>query len=292
MHRPFLLQNAALDILRRVRTRVLLHDVRVLHRHRPVPLVHRQNFSSLALGTSGHHLHQIAVPYSRGCWFFLYFSHGPLPHFRRERDDLGEFLLAQLAGYRPENARANRLIRIVNQNCRVIVEPDVRSVLAALFFAGAYHHRFHNRALLHLRIGRRFFYRGGNNVAQSRGQTGISPDGKNARQLARAGIVGHRQPCSHLYHCVAPLEPSRTCCRTLFLTTPRASNAAALPSTATALAWTMAASKRSPPCRPPSLRQSHRARNTSSRAARPGDKADVAPRGSPSPRWSSASWCW
>src|ERR1700735_5214793 len=49
MHWPFLLQNAALDILRRVRTRVLLHDVRVLDSHRPIPLIHRQYFSGFAL---------------------------------------------------------------------------------------------------------------------------------------------------------------------------------------------------------------------------------------------------
>src|ERR1700723_41669 len=179
MHRAFLFQNATLDILRWIRTRVLLHDVRVLHRHRPVPLIHGQYLSGLALGTPGHYFHQITVTYSRCRWFFLYFSHGPLPHFRSKRDDLGEFLLAQLAGYRPENARTNRLVRIVNQNRRVVIEPDVRSIFAALFFSGAYHHGLPPRPLLPLGVRRRFLPRWGNNVAQSRRKARIAAHRQN-----------------------------------------------------------------------------------------------------------------
>src|ERR1700723_2304659 len=84
-----------------------------------------------------------------------------LPHFRSERDDLGELLVAQLAGYRPEDARSNRLVRIVNQNCRVIVKPDVRSVLASLLFARAHNHTLHYRALLHLAFRQRFNFESG-----------------------------------------------------------------------------------------------------------------------------------
>src|SRR5271155_997779 len=127
-----------------------------------------------------------------------------LPHFRSERDDLGELLVAQFAGYRPEDARSNRLVRIVNQYRRVIVKTDVRPVLAPLLFARAHNHAFHHRTLLHLAFRLRFFHRRRDDVAQSRRQPRISAQRKNAGQLPRAGIIRHRQPCSHLYHDLAP----------------------------------------------------------------------------------------
>src|SRR5271169_1496396 len=96
-----------------------------------------------------------------------------LPHFRSERDDLGELLVAQLAGYWPEHARPNRLVRIVDQHCRVIVETDVGAILAPLFFARAHDHAFHHRTLLHLALRLRFFYRSRDDVAQSSRQPRI-----------------------------------------------------------------------------------------------------------------------
>src|SRR5271156_4531175 len=127
-----------------------------------------------------------------------------LPHFRSERNDLGELLVAQLAGYRPETAGPNRLVRIVNQYRRVIVKTDVRPVLAPLLFARAHDHALHYRALLHLAFRLRFLHRRRDDVAQSRRQSRIPSQRKNAGQLARAGIIRHRQPCSHLYHDLAP----------------------------------------------------------------------------------------
>src|SRR5271163_1068181 len=127
-----------------------------------------------------------------------------LPHFRSERDDLGELLVAQFAGYRPEDACSNRLVRIVNQYRRVIVKTDVRSVFAPLLFARAHNHALHHRALLHLAFRLRFLHRRRDDVAQSRRQPRISSQRKDAGQLPRAGIIRHRQPCSHLYHDLAP----------------------------------------------------------------------------------------
>src|SRR5271156_3602545 len=214
-----------------------------------------------------------------------------LPHFRSERDDLGELLVAQLAGYRPEDARSDRLVRLVNQHRRVVVKTDVRPVLAPLLFARAHDDALHYRALLHLAFRLRFLHCRRDHVAQSRRQSRISAQRKNAGQLARAGIVRHRQPCSHLYHDLAP-------CLTAVLLrhrhnlggfTLRASSVAILPSTASASISKAAASKRSARCRRPSLPQSHRARSISWCGALPGDTAGAAPRASPSPQSSSAS---
>src|SRR5271156_2015186 len=76
MHRPFLLQNSTLDVLRRVRTRVLLHHVRVLDRHGQFPGIHRKHSPGLPLRSPGHDLHHVSVADAECCRLFLYFSHG------------------------------------------------------------------------------------------------------------------------------------------------------------------------------------------------------------------------
>src|SRR5262245_38940015 len=45
-------------------------------------------------------------------------------HLRRQRDDLHEVLLAQLAGHRPEDARPARVELVVDDHGRVLVERD------------------------------------------------------------------------------------------------------------------------------------------------------------------------
>src|SRR6476646_326729 len=70
-----------------------------------------------------------------GAWWrtrlaFLYTSGFMLEHLRRERDDLHVPLLAQLAGDGAEDACGPRLARVGDQHRRVLVEPDVRPVLA------------------------------------------------------------------------------------------------------------------------------------------------------------------
>ena len=47
-----------------------------------------------------------------------------------ERDDLHEVLLAELAGHRPEDAGAARVVLVVDEHRRVLVERDVGAVLA------------------------------------------------------------------------------------------------------------------------------------------------------------------
>ena len=88
----------------------------------------------------------------------------------------------------------------------IVVKPDVGAILAALLLARADHHRLHHFALLHLAIRRRFFHSRGDHVTQSGRQTRIAADRQDAGELAGAGIIGHRQPCSHLNHFRAPLN--------------------------------------------------------------------------------------
>src|SRR5947199_219956 len=136
---------------------------------------------------------------------FVSQCHG-LPNLRSQRNNLREFLLAQFARYGAEHARPHRLARIVDQHRGVVVKPDVRAILAPPLFPHPHHHRFHHASFFDLAFRCRFLYRGGNYVAEARLQSRVAAYRHDAGQLARAGIVGHRQPGSHLNHWSAPLS--------------------------------------------------------------------------------------
>src|SRR3546814_12228508 len=60
-------------------------------------------------------------------------------HFRGERDDLHELLGTQFTGHGPEDARADRLVLVVEQHRGIAVETDQRTVGTAHALAGAHH---------------------------------------------------------------------------------------------------------------------------------------------------------
>src|SRR5215207_7897741 len=70
-------------------------------------------------------------------------------HLRGERHDLHEPAVAQLAGHRPEDARAARVVLGVDDHRGVLVEGDVRAVLAPELLLRAHDHRLDDVALLH-----------------------------------------------------------------------------------------------------------------------------------------------
>src|SRR5882672_885190 len=125
-------------------------------------------------------------------------------HFRRERDDLHEPALAELAGDRAEHARADRLVVVVDEHGRVAIESDVAAVTAALLLDGPHDDGLDDLALLHGAFGRRLFHRRGDDVAEPRVPAGRSADRVDDGNLARAGIVGDVQDGSHLNHDCSP----------------------------------------------------------------------------------------
>src|SRR5467141_225771 len=203
----FLLHDPALDILRRVRTRMPLDDAYVLDHHGVLLRIDRKHAAALPRVFPGHHLDVIAlanlnrVPLGS----FVSQCHG-LPNLRSQRNNLGEFLFAQFARHRAEHARPHGLARIIDQHRGVVVEPDVRAILAPPFFPHPHHNRLHNSSLFDLAFRCCFLYRGGDDVAEARLQSRVAAHRHDAGQLARAGIVGHRQPGSHLNHWSAPLS--------------------------------------------------------------------------------------
>src|ERR687890_2552390 len=113
-----------------------------------------------------------------------------LEHLRREAHDLHEVAVAQLARDRPEDAGAAGVVLRVDDHGGVLVEGDVRAVVAAELLLGAHDDRLDDVALLDrpLRVG--LLDRRGDDVADA----GIAPAraalDADAEDLARAGVVG------------------------------------------------------------------------------------------------------
>src|SRR5690349_82872 len=203
----FLFHDPALDVLRRVGTRVALDDADVLDDHRVFREVNEKHAAGLSGVLASQHFDLVALanlnPQPLGpCVFQCH----ELPNLRSQRNDLGEFLLAQFARHRAKHARADGLAGIVDEHRGIVVKPDVRAVLAPALFAHAHHHGFHHTSLFDLAFRRSFFHRGGDDIAEAGLQPRVAAHRHDAGQLARAGIVRHRQPGSHLNHWSVPLS--------------------------------------------------------------------------------------
>src|SRR5215217_3264287 len=116
-----------------------------------------------------------------------------LEHLRRETDDLHEVAVAQLAGDRPEDARAPRVVLGVDDHGGVLVEGDVRAVVAPEFLLRAHDDRLDDLALLDraLRVG--LLDGRGDDVADARVAAAGAALDADAEDLARAGVVGDLQ---------------------------------------------------------------------------------------------------
>src|SRR5664279_217856 len=71
---------------------------------------------------------------------------GMSDHLRSERHNLHEALVAQFPGHRAEDARADRLVQVVDEHGGVGVEPDVGPILAAGLLAHPDDHALHDLA--------------------------------------------------------------------------------------------------------------------------------------------------
>src|SRR3954466_10990863 len=69
-------------------------------------------------------------------------------HLRRERDDLPEAAVAQLARHRPEDARPARVVLGVDDHRRILVEGDVGAVVAPELLLRPHDDRLDDVALL------------------------------------------------------------------------------------------------------------------------------------------------
>src|SRR3954469_20283264 len=123
-----------------------------------------------------------------------------LEHLRREAHDLHEVAVAQLARDGPEDAGAARVVLCVDDDGGVLVEGDVRAVVAPELLLRAHDDRLDDLALLDrpLRVG--LLDGGGDDVADARVAPARAALDADAEDLARAGVVGDLQPGLVLDH--------------------------------------------------------------------------------------------
>src|SRR5574340_1058639 len=122
-------------------------------------------------------------------------------HLGGKRHELHEALGTQLARYRPENARADRLELRREQHRRIAVETDERAVGAAHALGGAHDDGVVHLALLHASARRGVLDAHLDHVAD-RGVAALrAAEHLDAHHGARAGVVGDVQYGLHLNHC-------------------------------------------------------------------------------------------
>src|SRR2546427_5416924 len=109
---------------------------------------------------------------------------------RRQRHDLHELLLAQLAAHRAEDAGGARLAFVVDQHRRGLVEADVGAVLALGLLRRPHDHRFHHLALLHLAGGDRVLDRDDHDVTEPGVAAFGATEHADHERAPRAGVVG------------------------------------------------------------------------------------------------------
>src|SRR5215471_2780302 len=207
VNRAFFFHDSALDILRRIRPGMPLDDVGVLDDHCVFARIDREHAAALARVAPGENADVVSLTHADGEALcpFVYACHD-LPDLRCQRNNLGELFVAQLAGHRPEDARAHGLAGIIDEHRGIVIKTNVGAVLAALLLAHTDDHALHDLAFLDLAFRRRFLYRSGDNVSEACFQPGIAAHGQDAHELASSGIVGDSQPGSHLNHGSAPLS--------------------------------------------------------------------------------------
>src|SRR5919112_3712054 len=102
---------------------------------------------------------------------FRYFRIRMSDDLRRQRNDLHVLLVAELAGYRTEDARGARLALVVDDDHGVLVEADVAAILPARLLHRAHDHRASDLRLLHRTVRQRVLDRDDHQIAQP----GIAP---------------------------------------------------------------------------------------------------------------------
>src|SRR4051794_4377361 len=129
-------------------------------------------------------------------------------HLGRERDDLHEAAVAQLARHRAEDARPARVVLGVDDDRRVLVEGDVGPVVAPELLLGAHDDRLDDVALLDRPVRVGLLDGGDDDVAHARVAAPGPAHHADGEDLAGAGVVGHPQAGLVLDHRARSMTPS------------------------------------------------------------------------------------
>src|SRR5690606_15987715 len=106
----------------------------------------------------------------------------------------------QLPGHRPENARADRLVLLVQQHRRVLVEADHRTVRPPHALARTYHHGVHHLPLAHPPAGDRLLHGDLDDVTDARVPAPGAAQHLDALHPPGAAVVGDVQHGFRLNH--------------------------------------------------------------------------------------------
>src|ERR1700710_1272173 len=131
-------------------------------------------------------------------------------HLRRERNDLHELLVAQLAAHGTEDARATGFPVGPEDHCCVLVEADVGTVGTTALLDGAHDHGLDDVALLDVATRDRVLDGGDDDVTDA----GVAPTGAaehtDAQDLLGTRVVGDLESRLLLDHLsCSPTSPSR-----------------------------------------------------------------------------------
>src|SRR5436190_12677421 len=203
--RGLALEEPALDVLLWVRAGRALDHVDALDDDASLFREHLQDLPLGALVLAGDHDDLVPAPQAhlrggRG-GFSLLTEHGSNDLWR-ERDDLHELLLAELAGDGAEDARPDRLLLGVDEYRGVRVESDVAAVAPPLLAHRADDDGLHDLPLLHRlgRVGVRLLDGAGDDVADA----AVVPRGPalqaDAEELPGPGVVCDLEDRPHLDH--------------------------------------------------------------------------------------------
>src|SRR3954471_11032990 len=119
---------------------------------------------------------------------------------RGERDDLHEPAVAQLARHRPEDARPARVVLCVDDHRGVLVEGDVRAVLAPELLLRAHDDGLDDLALLDRPLRGGLLDRRGDDVPHARIAAAGAAHHADAQDLAGARVVGDLEAGLRLGH--------------------------------------------------------------------------------------------
>src|SRR5581483_4441368 len=108
----------------------------------------------------------------------------------RERNNLQVILLPQLPGHRPEDPGPLGIQLVRENDQRVVVEANARSVGPSILLRRPHDHRLHHVALLHRATRRRLLHGADDHITNLRVLL-VALQHTNHQNLARTRIVGH-----------------------------------------------------------------------------------------------------
>src|SRR5512145_2541588 len=124
----------------------------------------------------------------------------PLQDFRSQGNDLHELLRAELARHGPEDAGPDRLPLGVDEDRRVLVEPQVAPVSAPDLLGGPDHDRLVDVPLLDLAVGNGLLDADHDDVPDARVSPLAAPEDLDATEALGARVVGGIKHRLHLDH--------------------------------------------------------------------------------------------